>query len=436
MRWRPGDRFGPCCTAWAIVALAAIFWPWALWLFAASGLALVLAAGLDALALGRIGSVGVERDVAESLALGVWVDVALRFSPPPAASVGLEVFDLAPPAAEVAGLPARLRLQKPHGATLSYRLRPLRRGDLAFGRVDLLVGSPWGFWRRREQAGSVQKVRVLPNFQPVARYALLALEDRVGHMGIRFQRRRGEGMEFRELREFRDGDALRQIDWKATARWQKVISRQYEEERNQQILMVLDCGRRLRARDGDLTHFDHVLDAALLLGWVAIRQGDAVGLATVGGIDRFLAPQKGRAGLPALVRAVYDLEPTLEPADYQDVAARILSRQRRRALIVLLTNVRDEDADDLLPAIALLRERHLVLVASLRERALSEALEQPVQTFEAALEVAATHRYLEARALAHERLRGHGALVLDVEPARLAISAVNRYLEVKRAGRL
>ncbi len=319
---------------------------------------------------------------------------------------------------------------------IHYRIRALRRADHPFGRVELLALSPSGLWRRRLWAGEAKPVRVLPNFEPVARYALLALADRLGQMGIRFQRRRGEGLEFRELREYRQGDSLRQIDWKATARWQKAISRQYEEERNQQIVLLLDCGRRLRAQDGDLSHFDHSLNAALLLAWVALRQGDLVGLATMGGIDRHLPAVKGRGGLAALVGTVYDLEPTLEPADYQAAAAALLARQRRRALVVVLTNLHDEDSDELQPALRLLCARHLVLLASLREQSLREVTAQAPETFDQAIEIAATHGYLAARQKAHEKVKGQGALLLDVEPDRLAIEVVNRYLEIKRGGQL
>ncbi len=220
------------------------------------------------------------------------------------------------------------------------------------------------------------------------------------------------------------------------ARWQKAISRQYEEERNQQIVLLLDCGRRLRAQDDDLSHFDHCLNAALLLAWVALRQGDLVGLATLGGIDRYLPPQKGRGGLAALVSTVYDLEPGLEPADYLDAATRLLARQRRRALVVVLTNLRDEDVDELSPALRLLCARHLVLLASLKEQSLREVLLEEPQDLDQALEIAATHRYLAARRKAHEKIKGQGAQILDVEPDRLAIEVVNRYLEIKRGGQL
>ncbi len=201
------------------------------------------------------------------------------------------------------------------------------------------------------------------------------------------------------------------------------------------MVCLIDCGRRMRAHDGELSHFDHALNAALLLAYVALRQGDAVGLLTFSGERRFLPPLKG-LGLPAVLRAVYDLEPTPAPSDYLEAATELMQRQRRRALVILLTNLRDEDSAEILPALRLLRTRHLVLLASLREQVLGEVLERAPQNLQDALRTGAIHRYLAIRQSALEKIQGSGALTLDVEPDLLASRVVNRYLDVKRSGQL
>jgi uncharacterized protein (DUF58 family) len=250
------------------------------------------------------------------------------------------------------------------------------------------------------------------------------------------RRRRGQGLDFHQLREYREGDAERQIDWKASARIGRLISREYQDERDQQILLVIDTGRRMAARDGELGHLDHVLNAAMLLAHAAIRQGDAVGLATLGGQRRWLAPRKSRAMLNALLGELYDLEPTLATPDFHAAAVEIMTRLRKRALVVILTNLRDEDDEGLAAALRLLRERHLVLVASLRETILDAALAAPVSTLDDALTHAATAQYLERRAEAFRRLEQSKVPAVDVEPAALPLALVNRYLELKRSGRL
>lgn len=433
---RPGRRLVPHLAAWSVVGLAAAVWPGAAFVWAAHGVLLFALLAWDALAVRRSPEVRCEREVAETLALGTWTPVRLALTHDGDRPLALEIFDHYPETADLQGQPAALELAPGKSVDVEYRIRPRRRGEVDFGRVEVLVASPAGLWRARRWAGERASVRVLPNFKPVARYALLALGDRLGQMGIRLHQRRGEGLEFRELREYRPGDSRRRIDWKASARRRTLISRDYEDEKNQQVVLVVDCGRRMRALDGELTHFDHVLNAALLLTWVALRQGDAVGLMTLAGEDRWLAPQKGGVGMSSLLRSVYDLETTLSPPDYLEAATRFLARQRRRSLVVVMTNLRDEDTSELLPALTLLGRRHLVLLASLRETVLRDILAEPPASFDDALRTAAVHRYLEARRKTNEAIRGRGVLTLDVEPDRLAIQVVNRYLDVKRSGLL
>jgi len=370
------------------------------------------------------------------LSTGVASPVTVRLANPGAAALDLEVFDHHPDTAEPEGLPRRVTVPARGWAEVGYRLRPRERGDRTFGRVELLVRSPGDLWRRPMQAGAGESVRVIPDFQTVSRYALLALADPLGRIGVKVGRRRGEGSEFEQLRDYRPGDSLRRIDWKATSRRQQLIAREYSEERNQQVVCLIDCGRRMRARDGDVGHFDQVLNSVLLLAFVALRQGDAVGVMTFSGERRWLPPAKGRRALAEILHRVYDLETTKAPSDYLEAATELMVRQRRRALVVLLSNLRDEDSDELRSAVELLRTRHLVLVASLREAALRDRLARPPRDLSDALAVASVHRYLETRRRAFEALQVRGVLSVDVEPELLPARVVNRYLDVKRSGLL
>src|SRR5690606_30834185 len=159
---------------------------------------------------------------------------------------------------------------------ITYRLRPTQRGHYAFSHCEALLLSPLGLWRSRRVIPLADETRVYPDFTRLHGAPLMAVDNWLSRLGIRQQPRRGLGLEFHQLREYRDGDVLRQIDWKATARKRVPIAREYQDERDQQILLMLDCGRRMRSQDGELTHFDHALNASLLLAYVALRQGDAL----------------------------------------------------------------------------------------------------------------------------------------------------------------
>jgi uncharacterized protein (DUF58 family) len=331
-------------------------------------------------------------------------------------------------------LPVVGRLGAGEGGRWRWQLRPLRRGAWSFGDLEIWIASPLGLFELRARIAARQPVRVYPNFAALRRYALLATDHRLSQAGLLLRRRRGEGTEFQQLREYREGDTPRQIDWKASARMRRLVSREYREERDQQIILLLDCSRRMHARDGALSHLDHALDAALLLAYVAVRQGDAVGLMSFGGVDRYLPPRKSRAALDGLLEGTLDLEATLAPADYLDAAITLSKRQRKRSLVVILSNLRDEDEDTLLPALGLIRKRHLVVLASLRERILEDLVRSPVAGLDDALTHAAAADYLSRRRRQFARLAASGLPALDVEPAELPIALVNCYAELKRRG--
>jgi uncharacterized protein (DUF58 family) len=310
------------------------------------------------------------------------------------------------------------------------------RGEARFEAAEIRLLSPLKLWQVSRKAGEPTPVKVYPNFRALAKYSLLATDNRLSQIGVLQVRRRGEGMEFHQLREYRQGDSQRAIDWKATSRTQRLISREYEDEKDQRVLLVIDCGRRMASKDGELSHFDHTLNAALLLAHVAARQGDAVGMMTMGGVSRFIEPRKSVAAVNAILNRAYDIEPTIAVPDYEQAAREIMARVRRRALVILLTNLRDEDDDTLLPALELLKTRHLVVLASLREAILGRALSARVDSFDRAVTHAAAADYLAQRGRVFGRIGASGVVTLDVEPERLPIALVNRYLELKRGGRL
>jgi uncharacterized protein (DUF58 family) len=407
--------------------------------FGAAALA-ALTALADAVLVLRLPAPAVSRRVPNVLALGVRSEVLLRIANPGSRRMKCELHDHHPASLEAQGLPRALALGAGGWTQVRYQVRPVARGEARFGRAELRLASPLGLWQATRRAGEETPVRVYPNFQALARYTLLATDHRLSQIGVLQVRRRGEGTEFHQLREYRQGDPQRAIDWKATARTARLVARDYEEEKDQRVLLVIDCGRRMAAKDDHadnaLSHFDHTLNAALLLGHVALRQGDAVGMLTLGGVYRYLEPRKSVAAVHAILNRVYDLEPTLAVPDYHLAAREVMRHMRRRSLVILLTNLRDEDDDTLLPALELLRTRHLVVLASLREAIVGRALSARVDSFDRAVTHGAAAEYLALRARVFRRIAASGVMALDVEPERLPIALVNRYLELKREGRL
>lgn len=398
-------------------------------------LALLALAVLDSVRFKRLPSPRLQRQMPGSLALGRWGEVRLEIEHDFEQPLTVQIFDHVPEGLSFENLPLSVELQPGQHSQIGYRLRPLKRGHFTFEQCEISLPSPLGLWSGKRLINVVDNTRVYPDFARLYGGQLLAVDNWLSQLGVRQRQRRGLGLEFHQLREFREGDSLRQIDWKATARQRTPIAREYQDERDQQIIFMLDCGRRMRSQDGELAHFDHALNACLLLSYIALRQGDAVGLCTFAGDQqRYLAPVKGSGQLNVLLNTVYDLDSSQRPADYQAAASQLLARQKRRALVVLVTNLRDEDDEELLSAVKRMGKQHRVLVASLREEVLDTVRQTPVQTLDEALAYCGTVDYLNARSELHERLSAHGVLVLDARPAELGAELVTQYLSWKKAG--
>lgn len=437
---RPGSLALALAFAWFALGVAAAIWAPLLPGWEVAGAVFAVALVADWMLARADPDLIFERGAPASWPVGVGGEVTLKLANRSGRGLRLWLYDHHPPEGIAENLPLALSLPSERTAQLAYRYTPTRRGALSFGRCDLRIASPMRLWERKLPVGEPRTVKVYPNFAAISGYALLATDNRLSQIGVLQRRRRGEGLDFHQLREYREGDSQRQIDWNATSRMRKLISREYRDERDQHIVFLIDCGRRMTATDRSmthLTHFDHVLNAALLLGYVSLRQGDAVGYMTFATeTPRFSAPRKSGAAVNVLLNGLYDIQPSLDVPDYTQAAVGLAARLKRRALVIVLSNLRDEDDETLAPALRLLTERHLVLFASLREPALDEKLREPVQDLDSATAHVAAVDYAFERQRALKRIERGGAMVLDVEPQKLPIALVNRYLDIKRAGRL
>ncbi|MFK8028669.1 MAG: DUF58 domain-containing protein [Gammaproteobacteria bacterium] len=375
-----------------------------------------------------------ERTTSDTLSLGAWHDVSIDLTNSGRNHERIDVIDHHPSSYKSDARLTELRLEPEVTKSLRYRVQPTERGQHEFDLVQVRRYSPWGFWTIRHNLGEAQTTRVFPNFTAISKYALRGADSLQAMAASHVRQRRGEGLDFHQLREYRVGDTFRQIDWKASTRSHKLISKEFQEERDQQVIFLLDSGRRMLARDGDLSHFDHVLNTVMLLGYIALRQGDAVGYMTCEPDPRWLPATKGRSTINTLSRQLFDMQPRPEATDYWQAATELAKRQRRRALVILVTNVRDEDSQDLHKAIGLLRQKHLLVVASLTENAIADRLEAPVTTFDDALHFAATHDYVARRRSAQTTVSRRGVYMHDTDCDSLPGVLTDQYMAIKRAG--
>lgn len=395
-------------------------------------LLLVAVAFADLALTPRPDEIEIERDVGAVLSAGVANPVALRLLNRSRQSIAVEVAD-EPPIGRVTDLPATVSIERGRSATVQYHVVPLRRGRHAFAAVHIRYASRLGLWTRQERRTLVSEVRVYPDVHAVRKFDLLARRNQLNEIGLKFWRLQGRGGEFERLREYRRGDELRQIAWKATAKRQQLVSLQYTVERNQNLLVLFDCGRTMANESDGLTHLDRAMNAALILSHIALGQGDNVGwMAFSNRIELLAGPVRGRRGARTLVQQTFDLEPRLEASDYGLACEEILRRQRKRSLVLLVTHALDEQHLEWIERyVRPLRSRHLVLLVFLRDMSLAAAASRSPRTKADAFTAAAAAEIMNGQARRVRELRTAGALVLETPPDQLSPTLVNQYLDIK-----
>ena len=431
----PARNLLPALTGWVLLGVAASLWPVLVHGWTVMGMALAGVALVDAVVLARSARITASRDLPGRMALAVPHEVPLTLYFPGPTPTRVRIWDTLPTGLESSDFPWSGKVPGKGYTTIAARMQPVERGPAQFGRVHVEQFSRLGLWSRRYLCGQPSATRVYPNYEPVIRFALLSMVNHQAQMGIRQLNRPGQSREFRQLRDYQDGDVLAQIDWKATSRRLSLVSREYEEQRNQTLILMVDCGRRLRAMDGDLTQFDHSLNALLLLSFIALRQGDHVGVMSFGtDTPRWLPPVKGPHAMPAILNHLYDYQPGSAPGDFSEAAESLLARWPRRALVVIATNLRSEDESHFTAPLALMRKKHLVVVASLREKEVAALEHVPVTDLASAVRFAAVQQYLDERRQLLEKLHRGGILTVDAPAADLPVALGNLYVGIKKRG--
>jgi uncharacterized protein (DUF58 family) len=332
------------------------------------------------------------------------------------------------------------RLAVPAGSETRERLtvRAVSRGRESGGWFAVRSTGPLGLGLRQQRLDLPWSVRVYPHLPATRLKASIAEAARHRETGLRALRHPGEGRQFESLREWVPGDDTRRIDWKASARRRKLIARQYEEERRQQVLLVLDAGRLLAEDIDGTSRFEYAVNAAVLLALAAVYHDDNIGIMVFADrVTHYAAPQRGRRGLRRVLDVLAEAEPRAVEPDYPAAFRHLAVRNRKRALTVVFTDAIDRLASEALVMNAgSLKPRHLPLVVTLRNPALDTVAASRPTVVADAYRKAAAEELLHAREEALASMRQSGVLVLDVEPQRASGAVVERYLELKRRGRL
>jgi len=318
-----------------------------------------------------------------------------------------------------------------------YSLMPEERGPWSFKGTEFVMGSFFRFWRLRVTHNNISEGRTYPNFKQLARGA--GIKGNPENAEFRQIRRRGHGMEFESLRDYQEGDSIRSIDWRATSRRRtlegnpKLIVRNYQEEQDQQIMFIIDSGYRLPE-----TQFDSALEAMLLLSYTALKHGDSAGAASFGARDIWIPPGKGISAYKNLMNSLYDLHSAPVPSSPFRAMENALNHLYRRSFIVLISNFREEDGESLSWILPRVNQRHLLLIVSFHEASLYNLAgsSQEKNTDDEILKSAAAYSYLANQRRLYRKWEHAGLLVLETSPEHITAALINKYLSVKKSGKL
>ncbi|MBC8087782.1 MAG: DUF58 domain-containing protein [Phycisphaerae bacterium] len=435
-RYTPLPRLGYCILA------GSVFWllPRPLGLYAGLTAALAIAAItlVDFVLLPARASLGVEREISPNIGIGDAVSGSYTLANRSRRHLHLELHDHFPALVRGGGL-THLELPAQSSKRVEFAVTGLKRGASELGDAGVRMSTSLGLVSASYVFGLKNEFRVVPSMAGVRRFRLLAMQHRLNSLGVRVLRHKGGGQSFASLREYVLGDDPRHIDWKATSRREKLITREFTVERSQTVMTLIDAGRGMTQLSGDYPRFEHALSSALILTDVASNAGDRVGTLVFDDEVRAFVPAQASRGALQLVRnALVPVVATSREPDYASAFRFLAAHQGKRALIVFFTDVIDTRASQaLLAHVTRSSARHLVLVVALRNDSVYDAAHLRSDGTPAVLfENVAAEEVIQAREEALHRMRRAGVIVLDVSPKVMTASVVNQYLELKSRGAL
>jgi uncharacterized protein (DUF58 family) len=405
----------------------------------------LLATWLDGMRLPQPSLLTAERTWSNAPSLDSETEIELSIENHGRVIVDCHLTDDLPPALAAEPVHQRVMAFPRVPAKVRFRVTPRERGDWETGSLYMRYRSPLALAEHWARAPLVQTVRIYPALRTTEEQQIFLARSRQIDLQLRQARQRGLGRDFESLREYREGDDLRDVCWTATARRGSLVTRQYQTERSQAVWIVLDCGRLMRSRDlrtsdpstesADHGHskLDHACSTAVALAQLALYGGDRVGLLAYGQtIQQRLLPGRGAAHLRQVIELLAQARAEASEADHLRATAMLNRLQPRRSLILWVTDLaetamRPEVIDG---AMQLLRRHVLLFVAMAQpevERIASARPRNVIQMFRAA----AAQEMAGRRELMLARLREQGALTLDLHPEAMTSTVLNQYLKVK-----
>ncbi len=327
----------------------------------------------------------------------------------------------------------RVKLDVKQQKQVNYRLRPTKRGEYDFGKINVFVRSPLGLIMRRYQFPEERMVPVYPSFLQMRKYQLMAISNRLTEIGIKKIRRIGHSMEFDQIKEYVKGDDYRTVNWKATARKNQLMVNAFTDEKSQQIYCVIDKSRAMKMPFEGLSLLDYAINASLVLTNVALVKQDKAGMITFSEqIGSFLPANRKPTQMNSILEILYKQKTRYLESDFEKLYGLIRTRITQRSLIVLFTNFESMSAlQRQLKFLRKIAQHHLLLVVFFENTELKQLLHGPAENLEAVYTQTIAEKFAFEKKMIVKELHKYGILSILTSPQNVTVSSVNKYLELK-----
>ncbi|WP_422861095.1 DUF58 domain-containing protein [Flagellimonas sp. W118] len=319
-----------------------------------------------------------------------------------------------------------------------YQLRPTERGVYSFGSVNVFAISPIGFLSRRYTFDQSQEVPVYPSFLQLQKYDLIAFTNRLHEYGLKKIRRIGHTMEFEQIKEYVQGDDIRNINWKATAKKNQLMVNQYQDEKSQPVYSVIDKGRVMKMPFNELSLLDYAINATLVISNIALKKHDKAGMFSFSDkIENRVVAERRSSQMNLILETLYNLETNFIESDYSRLYIDVKRNLNQRSLLLLYTNFETLDAlHRQLPYLQAIAKQHLLVVIFFENTELNEFADKNAKTVHQIFEQTIAEKFIYEKKLIVNELRKYGIQTILTKPKDLTINTINKYLEIKARGLL
>ncbi|MCS6822596.1 MAG: DUF58 domain-containing protein [Microscillaceae bacterium] len=410
------------------------------WLFPVTKIALFVLVGvflLDGILLyATEEGIFAQRQLAEKLSNGDVNTITIEIQNRYPFKVHIGVIDEIPAQFQIRNFWVERWLLPQENHNLCYQLRPVERGEYVFGAVNVYVSANFGLVRRRYTFNQQHAVPVYPSYLQMRKYEFLAISDRLTEVGIKKVRRLGNSFEFEQIKEYVQGDDIRTINWRATARKNQLMVNHYQEEKSQQVYSLIDKGRVMQMPFEKLSLLDYAINATLVMSNIAMLKSDKAGLMSFSTqLDTFLPAQRGKPAMRQILEALYKEQTDFEETDFEHIYIAVKKHIKRRSLLMLYTNFETYSAmERQLKHLQGLAKQHVLVVVFFENTEISQLLQASPQSVEEIYQKAIAEKFVLEKKMIVKELRKFGIYSILTKPQNLTVEVINQYLALKARG--